>query len=209
MWATASDNEDVRRRVSRSCRRSGSQPLSGSVHEVVDRLVEVKGDSCLVVLQRLQSLVLRCDKTWRHEVIRASCHTVGDDVLVAGQMNEDDVGAGSAQLVTVAALEGRAGRHGTRAAVIGQPGSDGSQPGFAVLIGEESPWDILATFAAGCRSSPSRKGSPSTSANCAPMTEFQAPHTPMTTMGSATGVGRHVGALMVILLGRSSLTRSA
>ena len=118
---------------------SGSQPLSGSVHEVVDGLVEVQGDSSLVVLQWFQGLVLRGDEAWWHEMVRAGCHTVGDDALVAGQMDEDDAGACCAQLVTVAALEGRAGRHGTWAVVVGQPRSDGSQPRSAVLVGEGEP----------------------------------------------------------------------
>mgnify|MGYP007001955069 CR=1 FL=1 len=85
---------------------------------------------------------------------------MGDDVLVAGQMNEDDAGAGCAQLVTVAALEGRAGHHGSRATVVGQPRSDGGQPRSAVLIGEGEPLGHLGDVRCGVQIVPVEEGEP-------------------------------------------------
>ena len=117
-------------------------------------------------------------------------HPAGDDVRAAVEVDEELGGGRLAQDVAVPAFECRAADDGAGGGVVGQPLADRLQPGQAV------PADILATLAAGWKSSASANGTPSRCASAAPTVVFPEPDTPMTVI-SGGGEGE-VGIVAVL-----------
>src|SRR6185503_3695920 len=69
-----------------------------------------------------------------HEVSGPAGLPVADDLGCAGQVQELDVRAMTAQLVAVLALQSRAAHHAAVAAVLGKPLPDRLEPGIAIAV---------------------------------------------------------------------------
>ncbi len=126
-------------------RASSRQQLAdGRVGERDGIVGDVEGDALLVVPERLERAQLRREQARRHEVALAGAQTLGQQLVVAGQVHEDGVGRGGAEDVAVGALQRAARDDGSALGAPGERAADLLQPGPAVVVVERVALGHLA-----------------------------------------------------------------
>ena len=159
----------------------GGEGRDEVVDDLLDRVGQVRGDAGLVVLERLEGLELGGEHLDLEEVLGALAHALGDDVRVAGQVQEPHPGGEAAQRVPVGAVQGRAADHPAAVVVLGQPAADRRQPGGPVVVVQRVAGGHLVDV--GLRVE--HVGVPvvhaQASASASPTVVFPEPETPMTT----------------------------
>ncbi len=149
-------------------------------------ITDVDDDPAFVGLEGLERRELGHEKARGHEVARTLGGAARERLRIRVEVDEERTRGGRTQPVAIrAAQRGARDDEPAGGSGVGEPAPDGIEPGETVVVAEGRPAAIFATFAAGWRSSASRKGTPRRPASAAPTVDFPDAETPITTTSGA------------------------